>query len=172
MRIHISADHAGFELARDLLATLRERGQDVTYHGAAEFDDGDDFPKFTVAAGQAVIHDEDRGTTSLGIIVGATGVGEQITANKVKGVRAVVGCNPESVKDARNRNDANVLTLGIRNNTRAEAFALVEAFLAETFQFDQADVRRILHTAEFENSGTIEGWMIDTAPSASESGQH
>ncbi|MFJ6376142.1 RpiB/LacA/LacB family sugar-phosphate isomerase [Pseudarthrobacter oxydans] len=163
MRIHLAADHAGFDLAQSLLVELRERGHDVTYHGAPEFDDGDDFPKFTVAAGKAVVADEDLGKPSLGIIIGATGIGEQITANKVKGIRAVLGCNPASLKEARTHHDANVLTLGARTNTPAEALSLAETFLAEKFQFGEADVRRILHTAEFENSGTIEGWMIDTA---------
>lgn len=169
MRIHLSADHAGFNLAQNLLVELRERGHDVTYHGAPEFDEGDDFPKFTVAAGKAVVADEDLGKPSLGIVIGATGIGEQITANKVKGIRAVVGCSPELIKTARIRHDANVLTVGAQTNTPAQAFSLIEAFIDEKFQFGADDVRRILHTAEFENSGTIEGWMIDTSsePSAS-----
>ncbi|MFF2315294.1 RpiB/LacA/LacB family sugar-phosphate isomerase [Arthrobacter sp. NPDC058097] len=163
MRIHLSADHAGFQLAQNLLVELRRLGHDVNYYGAPEFDDGDDYPKFTVAAGQAVIADEDLGRTSLGIIVGATGVGEQITANKVKGIRAVVGWDAASLKEARNHNDANVLTLGARTKTVTDALSLTEVFLAEKFEFGEADVRRILHTAEFENSGTIEGWMIDAS---------
>lgn len=169
MRIHLSADHAGFNLAHDLLAELRKQGHDVTYHGAPEMDEGDDFPVFTVAAGKAVIADEDRGHSSFGIVIGATGIGEQITANKVKGIRAVLGCNPASLMEARICHDANLLTLGARTNTASEALSLTEAFLSEKFQFNEADVRRLLHTAEFENSGTIEGWMIDPKTGSAQS---
>ncbi|MCM0616843.1 RpiB/LacA/LacB family sugar-phosphate isomerase [Paenarthrobacter sp. TYUT067] len=163
MRIHLSADHTGFNLAQSLLARLRERGHEVNYHGPSEFDDGDDYPKFTVATGQAVIADEDLGQPSLGIVVGATGIGEQITANKVKGIRAVVGTNPETITTARVHHDANVLTLGALSTSAVDALSLVDVFLSEKFTFEDADVRRILHTAEFENSGTIEGWMIDSS---------
>lgn len=161
MRIHLAADHAGYELGRSLTDHLTAAGHDVTWHGADAFDDGDDYPAFAIKAAQAVIEDEDRGVNVRGVIVGALGAGETVTANKVKGIRAVPGLSVDFVGEARAHVDANVVTIGVQATDVPLATAIVDAFVDGEFLVDPDDVRRIIHTAEYENAGTIEGWMIE-----------
>jgi len=148
MRVHIAADHAGFELKRQLVVQLRAAGHEVVDHGAAVFDAEDDYPSFCIAAGEAVV--ADRG--SLGIVIGGSGNGEQIAANKVVGVRAVLGWNEQTARLGRAHNDANVLSLGARMHTATEATVLVEAFLSEPFSGDARHRRRIEQIAKYESA--------------------
>lgn len=161
MRIHLAADHAGYTLGQAILAQLTEAGHDVSYHGADAHDDGDDYPAFSIKAAQAVIDDEDSGLDVRGIIVGSSGAGESITANKVNGIRAVPGQSVEFVRLARSQADATIVTLGAALQDAAAALAIVDAFVSTPFEVDPDDVRRIIHTAEYENAGTIEGWMVE-----------
>ena len=105
MRLHIGSDHAGLELKNELLAHLVNNGHDVTDHGPYEYDALDDYPDFCIPAAQAVAKD----ATSLGIVIGGSGNGEQISANKVKGVRAVLAWNIETAKLGKEHNNANVV---------------------------------------------------------------
>ncbi len=146
MRIHIAADHAGYELKAHLVEHLRARGDDVVDHGAHSYDAQDDYPSFCAAAGAAVVADPG----SLGIVVGGSGNGEQIAANKVVGVRAALVWNRETAVLARAHNDANVVAVGARQHAVDEATALVEAFLDEPFSGDERHQRRIDQVSALE----------------------
>ncbi|WP_163542954.1 ribose-5-phosphate isomerase [Occultella kanbiaonis] len=146
MRIHIAADHAGFELKSALIAHLAGAGHDVVDHGAEDYDALDDYPSFCFAAGEAVV--AEPGT--LGIVIGGSGNGEQIAANKVTGVRAALAWSTETAKLGRQHNDANVVAVGARQHSEAESIAIVEAFLAEPFSNDERHQRRIDQLAAYE----------------------
>ena len=103
MRVHIGTDHAGFELKNRLVAQLEKKGHEVTDHGAHEYDALDDYPPFCTDVGEAVVAQPG----SLGIVIGGSGNGEQIAANKVAGVRAALVWNEETARLAREHNDAN-----------------------------------------------------------------
>jgi ribose 5-phosphate isomerase B len=146
MRIHLAADHAAYELKEHLAEHLRAGGHDVVDHGAHEYDAQDDYPSFCIAAGEAVVAEPG----SLGIVLGGSGNGEQIAANKVTGVRAALAWNDETARLSRAHNDANVLSLGARQHSPDDAVALVEAFLAEPFSGDPRHQRRIDQMAAYE----------------------
>lgn len=146
MRIHIASDHAGFELKAALVAHLQEAGHDVVDHGAHAYDAQDDYPAFCFAAGEAVV--AEPGT--LGVVIGGSGNGEQIAANKVTGVRAALAWNDETARLARQHNDANVVAVGARQHSLDEAIALVDAFVGEPFSRDPRHQRRIDQLAAYE----------------------
>ncbi|MFH5822401.1 ribose-5-phosphate isomerase [Georgenia sp. AZ-5] len=148
MRIHIAADHAGFELKAALSRHLSAAGHDVVDHGAQELDPDDDYPPMCLAAGEAVVADPG----SLGIVLGGSGNGEQIAANKVKGVRAALAWNVETAKLGRAHNDANVVALGGRMHSLDDALQIVDAFLAEPFSGDARHQRRIDLLAAYEEA--------------------
>lgn len=147
MRIHIAADHAGFELKSALVHRLTADGHDVIDHGAENYDAQDDYPAFCLTAGEAVVAEPG----SLGIVLGGSGNGEQIAANKVRGVRAALAWNETTARLARQHNDANVVALGARQHTEEEATAIVQAFLAESFSGDPRHQRRIDQMAAYES---------------------
>lgn len=146
MRIHIATDHAGFEFKELLLEHLKAAGHDVVDHGAFEYDAQDDYPSFCFSAAEAVVAEPG----SLGVVIGGSGNGEQIAANKVPGVRASLGYTPEIAALTRQHNDANVLGIGARMHPAEEAFAIVDAFIAEPFSGDARHQRRIDQLAEYE----------------------
>lgn len=148
MRVHIASDHAGFDLKADLIAHLGERGHDVVDHGASTFDAQDDYPSFCFAAAEAVVAEPG----SLGIVIGGSGNGEQIAANKVAGARAALAWSEETARLARQHNDANVVAIGARQHTIEESRALAEAFLAEPFSGDPRHQRRIDQLSAYEAS--------------------
>ncbi len=152
MRVHIATDHAGFELKEALRAALTDDGHDVVDHGALTFDIDDDYPEFCFAAGKAVVAEPG----SLGIVIGGSGNGEQIAANKVIGVRAGLAWSVETAKLARQHNDANVIAIGARQHTTEEALEFVRVFLAEPFTGLERHQRRIDQLADFESSQRIE----------------
>lgn len=160
MRIHLAADSTGYELARSLEASLRAE-HEVLWHGAPEFDKDDDYPIYAIRVGQAVIADEDSGVPVRGVLVGLSGAGESIAANKVAGIRAIAGQTADFVRLARQHSDADVLTLGADLMDAAAALSLVQLLIAEPFHDRLDDARRIVNTNEFESAGTIEGWMIE-----------
>ena len=145
MRIHIAADHAGFELKEALVAHLTAQ-HDVVDHGAHEYDAQDDYPPMCIAAAEATVAEPG----SLCIVLGGSGNGEQIAANKVRGARAALAWNVETARLARAHNDANVVAIGARQHSVDDAIALVEAFLAEPFSGDARHARRIGLLADYE----------------------
>jgi len=148
MRIHIAADHAGFELKQAIVAHLERAGHDVVDHGAHVYDAEDDYPPMCIAAGEAVVVEPG----SLGIVLGGSGNGEQIAANKVAGVRAILAWSEDTARLGRAHNDANVIAIGARQHSEAEALALVDAFLAEPFSGEARHQRRIDLLAQYEAS--------------------
>ena len=149
MRVHVATDHAGFEFLQDLSAHLRAAGHEVTDHGPDSYEELDDYPAFCIAAGEAVVADPG----SLGVVVGGSGNGEQIAANKVVGVRAALAWNLETARLARQHNDANVVAVGARQHSVEDATALVDAFLAEPFSGEERHARRIAQVGAYERGG-------------------
>lgn len=146
MRIHVAADHAGYELKSALVDHLAAAGHEVVDHGAHEYDALDDYPPVCFLAGEAVVAEPG----SLGVVIGGSGNGEQIAANKVAGVRAALAWNDDTARLARAHNDANVVAIGARQHSVDEALALVDAFLAEPFSGDARHQRRIDEIAAYE----------------------
>ena len=132
MKIHLATDHAGLELKNIIKEHLENQGHDVIDHGAHEYDALDDYPDFIFPCAKAVAADP----KSRGIILGGSGQGEAMTANRVKGVRAVVFYNgpEEIVKLSRDHNNANILSLGARFMNQAEIYDVIEMWLAEPFE--------------------------------------
>ena len=151
MRVHVGSDHAGFELKQHLVGWLADHGHEVIDHGADTYDAEDDYPPFCLATGEAVVGDPG----SLGIVIGGSGNGEQIAANKVKGVRAALAWSEETARLGRQHNDANVLAIGARMHTIDQATLLAEVFLATPFSQDPRHERRIAELAEYEETGAI-----------------
>ena len=160
MRIHMSAEHRGWDLAKQLEAWLVTQGHEILWHGAEFKDEGDDYPLFTIRTAQAQLADEDAGVAAKSIVVGGDGSGEVIAANKVNGARATLAMNAKQVEHARKHADASLLVIGSNHHNFEQAKELIEIFLATAFGDLIDDARRIINTTEFENSGTIEGWMI------------
>lgn len=156
MRIHIATDHAGLDLSRFLIEALTNDGHEVFDHGPTEYDPLDDYPAFCINAALAVVRDAQAGEQALGIVLGGSGNGEQIAANKVDGIRAALAWNLETAKLARQHNDANVIAVGARQHSEAEVLELIRAFIAEPFSNDERHVRRIGKIATFEQTGDIE----------------
>ena len=155
MRVHIATDHAGMELSAHLLAHLRNKGYDMVDHGPQVYDAEDDYPAFCIAAAEAVVVDQRSGVEALGIVLGGSGNGEQIAANKVRGVRAALAWNLSTAKLAREHNNANVVAVGGRQHTVEEATEIIEAFLAEPYSNAERHNRRIAKIAEYETTGAI-----------------
>ena len=154
-RVHIATDHAGMELSSHLVGPLGAQGYEVVDHGPREYDPLDDYPAFCIRAALAVVADQEAGVDALGIVLGGSGNGEQIAANKVKGVRAALAWNLDTARLAREHNDANVIAVGGRQHSVEEATGLIEAFLAEPFSQDERHVRRIGKIAVYETTGEI-----------------
>ena len=146
MRIHIGSDHAGFELKNAIRDHLSAAGHEVSDHGAPEYDAEDDYPPYCIAAAAATVADPG----SLGIVVGGSGNGEQIAANKVTGVRAALAWSTETASLARQHNDANVMGIGARMHDEATALTLVDTFVGTPFSGDARHVRRIALLAAYE----------------------
>jgi len=146
MRVHIGSDHAGFELKQHLVRVLADKGYEVVDHGAETYDAEDDYPPFCLATGEAVIDDEG----SLGVVIGGSGNGEAIAANKVDGVRCALAWSEDTAKLGRQHNNANVVSVGGRMHTREEATQLVEWFLETPFSGDPRHQRRIQELAAYE----------------------
>ncbi|MBQ1443743.1 MAG: ribose-5-phosphate isomerase [Renibacterium sp.] len=155
-RVHIATDHAGLELSAHLISHLTGQGYEVVDHGPQSYDPDDDYPAFCIKAAQGVMADTEAGVFALGIVLGGSGNGEQIAANKVKGIRAALVWNLETAKLAREHNDANVVAVGGRQHSVAEATELIEAFLTEPFSNAERHVRRIGKIAAFEATGEVE----------------
>ena len=151
MRIHIGSDHAGLEFKGILIEDLTLKGHQVFDHGPFEYDALDDYPVFCIPAAQAVAADPD----SLGIILGGSGNGEQMAANKVKGIRAALVWSVEIAKLAREHNNANVISVGGRMHTPEFCKELIDTFIATPFSYDERHMRRIGLIADFENEGLI-----------------
>jgi len=141
MKIYIGSDHAGFELKGKLISFLKELGYEVEDKGAFQLNENDDYPDFIREVASAVVSTPD----SIGFVLGGSGEGEEMSANKVEGIRAAeyYGGNLEIVKLAREHNNANILSLGARFVSEAEAKDAVKTFLETKFSGDERHIRRI-----------------------------
>jgi len=160
MRIHIATDHAGLDFSRELQGHLHDHGHEVIDHGPQAYDPLDDYPAFCIAAARGVIRDLRGGVEALGIVFGGSGNGEQMAANKVRGIRAALVWNQETAVLAREHNDANVIAIGARQHDFAEVVDLIDTFISTPFPGEERHARRIGQIAEFEESGAIAGHEI------------
>lgn len=146
MRVHIASDHAGYELKAIAITHLENNGYEVIDHGALTYDPQDDYPSFCFEAAQATVNDPG----SLGIVIGGSGNGEQIAANKVRGARAALAWNLQTARLAREHNNANVVGIGARMHTSEEALEIIDAFLSEPYSNEPRHQRRIEILASLE----------------------
>lgn len=151
MKIHLGCDHAGFELKEKVAQHLKSKGHEVIDHGAKTYDALDDYPVFCFLAAKGAAQDPN----SLAIVMGGSGNGEQIAANKIKGVRAALAWSVETAKLAREHNNANVMGIGGRMHTESESLAIVDAFINTNFSNDERHMRRINQLSEYENGGKM-----------------
>lgn len=151
MRIHLGTDHAGYEFKEALKTHLQTRGFDVVDHGALEYDALDDYPQFCIDAARGVVDDRRDGKDSLGVVIGGSGNGEQIAANKVQGARCALAWNEEIARLARQHNDAWLVSIGARQHPEDQAIAIVDAFLDEPFSEDERHVRRIGIISDYDS---------------------
>ncbi len=152
MKIYIGTDHAGFELKEELKMFLESLGCEVEDKGAYEFNESDDYPDFIYPVVKAVAEDIDRDLDSRGIVIGGSGQGEAIVANKVKGIRAAVVYDEYSAKMSRKHNDANIISLGNRTLSIDKAKDLVKLWLETPFSNEERHKRRIEKIKSIENS--------------------
>ncbi|MDR1799087.1 MAG: ribose-5-phosphate isomerase [Bifidobacteriaceae bacterium] len=150
MHIHIASDHAGFELKQALIDHLTAQGHNLIDHGAYAYDPMDDYPGFCQEAAKAVMRDYG----SMGVVIGGSGNGEQIAANKIRGVRAALVWSVRTAKLARAHNDANIAAIGSREHSQAEAIEIIDAFLSEPFSGDARHLRRIKQIIHYESHST------------------
>ncbi|MEN3309722.1 MAG: ribose 5-phosphate isomerase [Micromonosporaceae bacterium] len=148
MRVYLASDHAGYELKVHLASRLAAEGHEVVDVGAARYEPQDDYAPYCLVAGARVVADPG----SLGVVIGGSGNGEQIAANKVPGVRAALSYNTETAFLARQHNDANLVAIGARQHTLDEATGIVRTFLATPFSGDERHARRIAEIADYEKS--------------------
>jgi ribose 5-phosphate isomerase B len=151
MRIHVGSDHAGFEAKNELAAVLRGAGHEVVDHGPFEYVEDDDFPVFCLRAADAVARDEQ----SLGVVLGGSGNGEQISANKVRGIRAALAWTEDTARLAREHNDARIIAVGVRLHPMDDIVRFVQTFVATPFSGDQRHARRIAMLTHYEKTGEL-----------------
>ncbi|MQA93912.1 MAG: ribose-5-phosphate isomerase [Streptosporangiales bacterium] len=149
MRVYLGSDHAGFELKRHLIDWLRAQGHEAVDVGAPSYDAADDYPPFVIRAAHRVADDPG----SFGIVLGGSGNGESMAANKVPGVRAALVWNDEIATLAREHNDANVISIGARMHTHDQATGFVALFLCTPFSGDDRHSRRITQMHDYETTG-------------------
>ncbi len=146
MRVHIGGDHAAFELHRELVTHLRAVGHEVIDHGPPAYQEADDYPVYVLRAAGGVAGDPG----SFGIVLGGSGNGELIAANKVAGIRAAYTPTVELAVLARQHNDAQVMSLGGRFTSSEDAIPIADAFLATPFSQDPRHVRRLEMISDYE----------------------
>jgi ribose 5-phosphate isomerase B len=151
MRVYLGSDHAGFELKQHVAKRLPELGHELIDVGPATYDAEDDYPVYCLHVAARTVADPG----SLGVVIGGSGNGEQITANKVVGARAALAWSVATARLAREHNDANVVAIGARMHTREEATTIIAMFLDTPFSQDERHARRIRQVAEYELSRTL-----------------
>ena len=153
MRVYLGSDHAGFVLKARLIEWLKQAGHEPVDCGPSAERDDDDYPPYVMAAANSTVHDPG----SLGIIIGGSGNGEQIAANKIPGIRAAVAWTDETAQLARLHNDANVLSLGARMYGADAAIGFVKVFIGTPFSGEPRHARRLAEVADYERTGQLPG---------------
>ncbi|MCH6160297.1 ribose-5-phosphate isomerase [Streptomyces marispadix] len=151
MRVYLGSDHAGYELKNHLVERLKAAGHEPVDCGPHIYDAADDYPPFCLRAAERTANDGE----SLGIVVGGSGNGEQMAANKVKGVRCALVWSEETATLAREHNDANVISIGARMHSEDEALHFVQTFLRTPFSRGERHERRIGMLSAYEETGQL-----------------
>ncbi len=151
MRVYLGSDHAGYELKAALIEWLGSAGHDPVDCGPASYDPQDDYPVYVMRAASRVAADPG----SLGIVIGGSGNGEQIAANKISGIRAAIAWTEETAQLARLHNDANVLSLGARMYPVPDAISFARVFVQTSFSGEPRHARRLQMIAEYEKTGKL-----------------
>jgi ribose 5-phosphate isomerase B len=151
VRVYLGSDHAGFELKSALIEWLTQAGHEPVDCGPASYQADDDYPPYVMRAAAGAAGD----SGSLGIIIGGSGNGEQIAANKISGVRAAVAWSDETAQLARLHNNANVLSLGARMYSGPEAVGFARIFVQTEFSGAARHARRLEMIADYEKSGEL-----------------
>ncbi len=151
MRVYLGSDHAGFELKTELIAALPGWGHEPIDCGPVAFDPADDYPPYVLRAATATVAEPG----SAGIVIGGSGNGEAIAANKVPGVRCALAFSAQTARLGREHNDANVVSLGARMYPTADALAFAEIFLSTPFSGDPRHARRLAQLDAYERSGEV-----------------
>ncbi len=155
MRVHLGSDHAGLDLKAHLIGWLTDAGHEPVDHGPFVYDALDDYPVFCLRAAEAVAAERAEGLESFGVVVGGSGNGEQMAANKVAGVRCALVWSEETAVLAREHNDANVISVGGRLHSLDDMTHFVEVFLATAFTGEERHVRRIGQLSSYETGGGL-----------------
>jgi ribose 5-phosphate isomerase B len=151
MRLYLGSDHAGFELKNHLIEWLTAHGHEAVDCGPHAYDAADDFPPFCLRAAERTAGDPG----SLGVVIGGSGNGEAIAANKVKGVRAALVWSEQTATLGREHNNANVLSVGARMHTQEEATRFLEVFVGTPYSEEERHSRRIEMLATYETTGEL-----------------
>jgi ribose 5-phosphate isomerase B len=151
MRVYLGADHAGFELKNHLVRWLTEQGHEPVDCGPAEYDPDDDYPPYVLRAAEGTAGDPG----SLGVVIGGSGNGEVMAANKVRGVRAALVWSEEVATLAREHNDANVISIGARMHKIDESTRFLQVFLRTPFSGEPRHAQRIGMMTAYERSGEL-----------------
>jgi ribose 5-phosphate isomerase B len=149
VRVYLGSDHAGFELKQRLVEHVASLGHEPVDCGPHAFDAEDDYPPFIIETAMRVAGDPG----SAGIVLGGSGNGEAIAANKVRGIRCALAFSADTARLAREHNDANMVSLGARMYDEADALSFVEIFLSTSFSGDERHVRRLAQVGAYEASG-------------------
>ncbi|MBI8988707.1 MULTISPECIES: ribose-5-phosphate isomerase [Corynebacterium] len=149
MRVYLGADHAGFEMKNVIVQHLSDAGHEVIDCGAHTYDAEDDYPAFCIEAASRTVNDPG----SLGIVLGGSGNGEQIAANKVRGARCALAWSEETARLAREHNNAQLIGIGGRMHSKEEVLAIVDAFLDQEWSEAERHQRRIDILADYEKTG-------------------
>ncbi|MDR1999042.1 MAG: ribose-5-phosphate isomerase [Frankiaceae bacterium] len=148
MRVYLGSDHAGFELKQAAIARLRQQGREAVDCGALVYEPDDDYPPFCIEAARRAVADPG----SLAVVIGGSGNGEQIAANKVEGARCALAWSIETARLARAHNDANVVAIGARMHSAPEALGILDEFLATPFSEGERHIRRIGLLSAYERA--------------------
>jgi ribose 5-phosphate isomerase B len=151
VRVYLGSDHAGFELKSRLIEWLNGAGHEPVDCGPHAYVQDDDYPVYVMRAASGVAGDPG----SLGIVIGGSGNGEQIAANKITGIRAALAWTDETAQLARQHNDANVLSLGARMYPIDDAIGFAKVFLSTPFSGEPRHARRLAMIADYEKTGEL-----------------
>jgi len=151
VRVYLGSDHAGYQLKRRLIEWLAQAGHDPVDCGPDAERDGDDYPPYVMRAANSAVHDP----SSLGIVIGGSGNGEQIAANKIAGVRAALAWSEETARLARQHNNANVLSLGARMYAVEDAVTFTRVFVETPFSGESRHARRLAMITDYEATGEL-----------------
>ena len=151
MRIYLGSDHAGYDLKNHLVTWLTAAGHEAVDCGPHTFDAQDDYPPYVMLAASKTAGDPD----ALGIVIGGSGNGEAIAANKIPGIRAALAWSEETARLGREHNNAHVISIGARMHTEDDATRFVEVFVSTPFSNEERHVRRIEMMSDYEKSGVL-----------------